>query len=163
MNHPTLSVLDTTNPESPVVWHVQTDPAAPAGTATGAWILGPGEAQGIERLDDLLRDTVVVPTAGSAVPAGAPHTDLGRIRRGVEKQLEAYKGHGVNLPAVRAAATGQEFLGEPQAEAAWRTAMELVALVEDWHQIEGARRARKVLAEAFGTQVQPLPLGESTD
>ena len=163
MNHPTLSVLDTTDPEAVVVWHVQTDPAAPAGPATGAWILGPGEAQGPGRLGDLLHGTVVVPTAGSAVPDGAAHTDLTRVRRGVEKRLSEYKGHGVTLPDIRDVATEQEFLGEPQAERAWRAAMELVALVSDWHQIESTRRSRKALAEAFGAEVQPLPLGEPAD
>ncbi len=158
MNHPVLSVLDNTNPNAIVLWHLQTDPAAPAGIATGAWILGVDEAQGPERLPDLLHGTVVVPTSGSNAPEGETITSVERVRAGVEKRLVEYSGHGATLPKLSAPGVAPTYRGEAAAERAWRTAMELVELVAAWHEIESARRSRKILAEAFGSDVSPLPL-----
>ncbi|ALC04702.1 hypothetical protein CDES_01110 [Corynebacterium deserti GIMN1.010] len=153
--HPVISVLDNTQEET-VLWHVQTDPASPAGLPTGAWILNPNTQR--ESLDGLLRDTVVLLTDGSTAPKGANLVTIEGMREGVDKRVAEYNQHGVRLTGLAARGEQAQFRGEPQAEAAWRAAMELVEVVKGWHEIESARRSRKVLAEAFGAEVQPLPL-----
>ena len=151
MSYPVLSVLDNTT-EDTIIWHVQTNPASPAGLATGAWIV---EA---DRVADLLRDTVVILSPGSSAPENTRVASLEGIRNGVEKRVAEYNQHGVRVAGLAARGAEAQYRGEAVAEDAWRTAMELVEVVKGWHEIESSRRSRKVLAEAFGAEVQPLPL-----
>lgn len=148
MTYPVLSVLDNSG-EHNIIWHVQTYPAA---LPTGAWIADE------QQLTDLLKDTVVVLTSGSSTPENARVATVEGIRGGVEKQTAQYNKHGVRLPSLSARNVEAQYRGEPEAEAAWRTAMELAAIAGGWLEIESKRRARKALAEAFGAEVQPLPL-----
>ncbi|MBI8999696.1 hypothetical protein M0E87_02505 [Corynebacterium sp. CCM 9185] len=83
-HHPTIAVLDATDPTLRIVWHVQTDPNSATGRYSGAWIIGeppadvgghdPGAAgttfaevpeiepgDPVTVLESLLRHTVVLP------------------------------------------------------------------------------------------------------
>lgn len=148
MTYPVLSVLDNSG-EHNIIWHVQTFPAA---LPTGAWIADE------QQLTDLLKDTVVVLTSGSSVPENARVASVEGIRGGVEKQIAQYNKHGVRLPSLSARNVEAQYRGEPEAEAAWRTAMELAEIAGSWLEIESKRRGRKALAEAFGAEVRALPL-----
>lgn len=148
MTYPVLSVLDNSGDHN-IIWHVQTYPAA---LPTGAWIADE------QQLTDLLKDTVVFLTPGSTAPENAPVATIEGVRVDVDKQVAEYNKHGIRLPSLGARTVEAQYRGEPEAEAAWRTAMELGEIAGSWLEIEAKRRARKALAEAFGAEVQPLPL-----
>ena len=69
-HHPTLAVLDATDPTLRTVWHVQTDPNSATGRYSGAWIVGETPADGVA--SDAERDPegtdTETPGTGSAEP-----------------------------------------------------------------------------------------------
>lgn len=148
MSYPVLSVLDNST-ETTVIWHVHTHPV---GLPTGAWIAEE------DQVANLLADTVIILTPGSSAPENSLVASLEGIQGGVDKQVAAYNQHGVRVAGLGARGAEAVYRGEPAAEAAWRAAMELLDVVNGWNDIESKRRSRKVLAEAFGAEVQPLPL-----
>lgn len=163
--HPVIAVVDKQG-ERTAVWHVQTDPDAPAasGMLSGAWLLGPGEVDA-SRLADLTVGTHVLPTDGEG---------LRRIREAVESELTGLKAAAkaakeanpqLTLPRFDTPADpdlgqlAEAYHGEPAGQTAWVHAMAVAELVEAWHTIESQRRSRKYLQEQFGAQTRPLPLG----
>ncbi|MFC6147118.1 hypothetical protein [Corynebacterium nasicanis] len=166
MTHRVLAIVDKQE-DVTAVWHVQTSPDGPSasGILSGAWLLGPGEIEP-ERLRDLTADAHVVHTGTDG---------LERIRRGVEKQLAAYRAAAkaakeaqpqLTLPRFEAPgevdpeALAAAYHGAPEGRLAWAYATAAAELVDSWHAIEAQRRSRKHLQERFGAQVRPLPLDE---
>ncbi|MBV7293484.1 hypothetical protein [Corynebacterium sp. TAE3-ERU16] len=188
VHHPTIAVLDATDPTLRIVWHVQTDPNSATGRYSGAWIVGesPGDTDDHEPddpvtvLESLLRGTVVLPVgdtdpdavAGADSRAGT--TTLAAIhaaltRAADEIRAAAKKAHEENthltvprLPAVTlpddGPDSGASFHGEKSARAAWCTAHAAGDLVEQWFAVESQRRSRAHLKETFGPDIRPLPL-----
>lgn len=165
--HPVIAVVDKQPAGTTVVWHVQTAPATPAGVLSGSWILGDGEVDP-ERLSDLLRDTVILP-----VGDGEGQTSLKQVHDGISTALAQVRAHAKaekeagrsgDLPRFEALVQPDpeelkdNFHGAEIAASAWAHATALADLVEQWHTIEGQRRSRKYLQEAFGAEVRPLPL-----
>ncbi|AGF71274.1 hypothetical protein [Corynebacterium halotolerans] len=169
--HAVIAVVDR-GTDVTVVWHVQTDPDAPTGALSGAWILGPDDVDP-QRLDDLLADTVVLPV-GDADVGKRPTTSLPAIADAMSHAVDEVKARAkaakeanksLTLPRLDAVELSdpdelaENFQGEEVGRAAWSTATALAELIEQWHTIEGQRRSRKHLQEAFGAEVRPLPLG----
>lgn len=166
--HRVIAVVDKQQTAT-VVWHVQTDPAAPAGVLSGAWVVGDGEVDSA-RLPDLLRDAVILPVSGEQ-----GQTSLQQIHDGIRAALAQIRAHakaekeaGRNgelprfeslvLPDPEELKAG--FHGAELAASTWAHATAVADLVEQWHALEGQRRSRKYLQEAFGAEIRPLPLGE---
>lgn len=166
--HRVIAVVDKQEAAT-VVWHVQTDPAAPAGVLSGAWVVGEGEVQA-ERLPDLLRDAVILSVAGEESQASLQQIHAGmtaalaQVRAHAKAEKEA--GRNGDLPRFESLVLPDPeelkagFHGTELAAAAWAHATALADLVEQWHTIESQRRSRKYLQEAFGAEVRPLPMGD---
>ncbi|MCK7675954.1 hypothetical protein [Corynebacterium pygosceleis] len=117
-HHPTIAVLDATDPTLRTVWHVQTDPNSATGRYSGAWIVGEAPADGgapdsepdpeeadtgtpetgsadpVTVLESLLRGTVVLPVgdtdpdAVDGADSRAGTTTLAAIHGAVERAAD---------------------------------------------------------------------------
>ncbi|MCK7642573.1 hypothetical protein JIM95_004920 [Corynebacterium sp. CCM 8835] len=117
-HHPTIAVLDATDPTLRIVWHVQTDPNSATGRYSGAWIVGEtpadggtpdsepdpegadagtpetGSADPVTVLESLLRGTVLLPvgdTDPDAVDGAATRagtTTLAAIHAGLTRAAD---------------------------------------------------------------------------
>lgn len=171
--YPVIAVVDKQGEERTVVWQVQTSPDGPAasGMLSGAWIFGPGEVDPA-RLADLLRGALVLPV-GATAAGEHPATSLSQISTGIaaavaeiKEAAKAAKAENKNLQLPRLDVVSEpdpveiaeNYHGEESARQAWATATALGGLVEQWHTIEGQRRSRKYLQEAFGAEIRALPV-----
>lgn len=154
---PVLAVTDR-KPEHTVIWHVQTDPDA-AAVLSGAWLADDSQAQ------TLLTDAVELAVGGDA---------LERIHGAIVEELAALRAAAKAAKAEKPSLTVPRFdspekpepatllegyHGAEGAGEAWAHAVSAAQLVDAWRNIESQRRSRTYLAEEFGAQQRPLPLG----
>ena len=153
-----IAVVDK-HDDATIIWHVQTDPNG-AGVLTGAWITDDKQqaasllrdahellvgGDGLERIHQAIQDDITqlkaaAKTAKEANPSlTAPRFEV-PAEPDVEKQAEAFRGEEI-------------------AREAWAHAVCAARLVEAWHSLESQRRMRKYLAEEFGADIRPLPVG----
>ncbi|MCZ9309876.1 hypothetical protein ACUY3K_02640 [Corynebacterium uberis] len=140
--------------DGPVIWHVQTT-GIDAGILTGAWITeDPAVA------DSLLADAAAVIHPGDGT--------VERITATIEEALADYtrvdaEARFAALDAPDTAELTQAYTGEPIAAQAWACATALASLISQWASYESARRARKKLQEAYGTEARELPYTPPSD
>lgn len=158
MSYPVLAVVDKQSEQS-IIWHVQTDPKAPA-NLSGAWI--------VEDESSLLEATTVVRVGTDAVAKLA--TAIDDDVAGLQAAAVAAKKENSSITLPRfpqlehpdLAAIAETFHGEEIAREAWAHAVALAEIVDYWHELETARRLRKYLVEDYGEDVRPLPLAVIT-
>lgn len=155
MEYPVLGVVDKRG-EQTVIWHVQTDPGAPA-KLSGSWIADdeslldatyPIEvgSDAIERIADAVdADVKGLRAAAAAAKEANPAIKLPRFPALERPDLETIKG---------------TFHGEEIARDAWAHAVALAEITDYWHSLETARRLRKYLVDGYGDEIRPLPLGQ---
>ncbi|WIM67870.1 hypothetical protein QP027_00230 [Corynebacterium breve] len=123
-DHPVLAVVDKQEGTT-VIWRVATTPGfAPL---SGAWIVASEQ-----EVTQLTRDAVVI-SVGQSLNDDTPTTSISAI-------AEAMGEQGVkDLPDLESTPA---YSGEPEAQAAWTTAVQAAQLVEAWHAGGARRRTR---------------------
>lgn len=147
--HPVLAVVDR-GAKDTVIWHVQSDPAA-AAILSGAWIVTDDKG--------LLTDVHVVEVAALVDAVTDAVAELRAAAKEAKAQNSALKlprFEALELPDLEA--LQETFHGEERAKDAWTQAITLAEIVDYWHGVESARRMRKYLVDAFGSEVRPIPL-----
>lgn len=157
--YPVLAVVDK-RPGNSVIWHVQTDPDSP-GILTGAWITAD---------EGSLLDEAVHLTVGSTdleKLADAVEAEVAKVRSSAQAAKKATPSITLprfdDLPRPDVAEIAQTYHGEPEAREAWAMAVAAAEIVEYWHGFEAARKMRRYLADEYGPDVRPLPIGRDLD
>lgn len=157
--HPVIAVVDK-RPETTVIWHVQTDPGSP-GVLSGAWITA--------EVGTLLDATVQLPVGSAALDELAQ-----RVEAEVDKARAVAKSAKEATPSITLprfddlvrpdiSTLAENYHGEPEARDAWAVAVAAAEIVEYWHGFESARKMRRYLADEFGPDIRPLPIGRDLD